>query len=386
MRTYLPAPRCTASASMSAVQACPLSVKVACDRRPQAEAEDDARGLGRRVRADMGADRGSAGCADCRHPAWIARRRILRLLIHGVGVAGGHQRQRTECIDLRERDLIGNATKVHCDPIGERCSNAGAHLDVVTMDGDPAVGSNFDRCERTVASGAVVLRSASDAGTDENSPLLSARLLLGPLLPDRMLLQLVQDLRRADRNDVGVSRHGPAAGRERIAAPELDRVERQRRADLIDQHFERGHRLQSSVTAHRARSHAARVERIGRHIDFRDVVDAKRGVGADGRHLGGEIGKASAIQRMVGGESDHLAGRPIDPNPCADLEGVPLDSQLKLLEAVVREPHRTVREKHRRKCDVEWERGMVATAESTTAIGEIVVDARRPEGRLRIAE
>ncbi|HWX31552.1 MAG TPA: hypothetical protein VNZ53_29480 [Steroidobacteraceae bacterium] len=29
---------------------------------------------------------------------------------------------------------------------------------------------------------------------------------------------------------------------------------------------------------------------------------------------------------------------------------------------------------------------MVATAESTTAIGEIAVDACRPEGRLRIAE
>ena len=182
----------------------------------------------------MGADRGSAGCTDRRHPAWIARRRALRLLLHGVGVAGGHQRQRTECVHLRERDFVSNATKVRCDPIGYRCSNAGAHLDVVTMNGDPAVGINFDGCQRTVASGAVVLSRASDAGTDEKSRLLSARLLLGALLPDRMLFQLVQDLRSADRHDVGVSRHRPAAGRERVAAPELDRIKRQRRANLID--------------------------------------------------------------------------------------------------------------------------------------------------------
>ena len=201
---------------------------------------------------------------------------------------------------------------MRCDPIGGRRPNAGAHLDVVTMDGDPAVGIDFDGCQRAVASGAVVLGGASDAGTDENSRLLSARLLLGTLLPDRMLLQLIQDLRRADRHDVGVSRHGPAAGRERIAAPELDRIERQRRADLVDHHFERGHRLHGSVTAHRARRHAARVERIRRHIDLRDIVDAERGVGADGRHIGRKIGEPSAIQRMVGGESDDLAGRPID--------------------------------------------------------------------------
>src|SRR5262249_39016967 len=98
--------------------------------------------------------------------------------------------------------------------------------DVVTMDGDPAFGIDLDGPQRTVASGAVVLGRASDAGTDQNSRLLSPRLVLGALLPDRMLLELIQDLRRADRHDVGVSRHGAAAGRERVAAAELDRVER----------------------------------------------------------------------------------------------------------------------------------------------------------------
>src|SRR5262249_44107260 len=119
---------------------------------------------------------------------------------------------------------------------------------------------------------------------------------------------------------------------------------------------------------------------------------AKRGVGADGRHLGREIGKASTIQRMVGGKGDHLAGRTIDADARAAFERVPLDAQLKLLEAVVREPHRTVREKHRRQRDVKRKRrekrkgGVVATAETTAAIGEIVVDARRLESRLCVAE
>ena len=42
-------------------------------RRPQPEAEHDARGLGCRMGADMRADRGAGGRADLRHPARIAR-------------------------------------------------------------------------------------------------------------------------------------------------------------------------------------------------------------------------------------------------------------------------------------------------------------------------
>src|SRR5215475_3645713 len=102
------------------------------------------------------------------------------------------------------------------------------------MDGNPAVGSDFDGSQRTIAAGAVVLGGAGDAGTDENARLLSPRLLLGALLPDRMLLQLVQDLRRANRHAVSVSCRSPAAGRERIAPPELDWVERQCGTNLIN--------------------------------------------------------------------------------------------------------------------------------------------------------
>src|SRR5262249_61420343 len=101
---------------------------------------------------------------------------------------------------------------------GARRPKAGADLDAVEMDGNPAMGSDFDGPQRTIAAGAVVLGGTRAPGTDENSRLLSPRLLLGALLPDRMLLQLVQNLRRADRHAVSVSCQSPAAGRERIAS------------------------------------------------------------------------------------------------------------------------------------------------------------------------
>jgi hypothetical protein len=88
---------------------------------------------------------------------------------------------------------------------------------------------------------------------------------------------------------------------------------------------------------------------------------------------------------MVSGECNHFAGRPIDSHLGADLEGVPLDARLKLLEAVVREPNWTIRKQHRRQRDVKRERRVVAPAESAAAISKIGVDARRPEGRLGMA-
>src|SRR5262249_32337199 len=214
----------------------------------------------------------------------------------------GDEPQRTECVDSRECDLVGDGPQMRRDSVGRRCPNAVANLDAVARDGNPAVGTDFDASQRTVPSGAVVLGGTRDAGTDENARLPSARLLIGALLPDRMLLQLIQDLRGADRHDVGVSRHGAAAGRERVAAAGLDWAERQCRGYFVDQALERGYRLQRAKAAHRSCGYPARVKRIRRYVDFRNVVDAERGVGADGCYIGGKIGEASAIQRMVGGE------------------------------------------------------------------------------------
>src|SRR5713101_6552630 len=89
---------------------------------------------------------------------------------------------------------------------------------------------------------------------------------------------------------------------------------------------------------------------------------------------------------MVSDESDHLAGRPIDPDPRTHLEGMSLDPGLKLLEAVVGESDWTIGQEHPCQCDVERERRVVAPAESSAARGEVDVDVRRLEWSLAVAE
>ena len=161
-----------------------------------------------------------------------------------------------------------------------------------------------------VGSAAVILGDAGHAGADHDPGLLSARFLRRALLPDRVLLQLVENLRRADRDAVGISRHGLSAGLERIAPPELDRIERQRRGGFVDQDLQRRHRLQRSIAAHRPGGNAARMEGDRGDVDFRNVVDADRGGGGDGRHVGGKIGESAAIEDMVGGECLDPAASP----------------------------------------------------------------------------
>ena len=106
-------------------------------------------------------------------------------------------------------------------------------------------------------------------------------------------------------------------------------------------------------------------------------------VAADGRDVGGKVGEAAAVEDVVGGEGADLAGRAVDADPRAHLEGVPLDAALELLIAVVREPHRPAGKEHRRQRDVERERRVVAPAEAAADIGELRVDARRLERRAR---
>ena len=73
---------------------------------------------------------------------------------------------------------------------------------------------------------------------------------------------------------------------------------------------------------------------------------------------------------MIGGESSDLAGRAIDADARAHLEGVTLDAALKLLIAVLRQPHRTAGQEERRQRDIEREGAMVASAESAAHIGK----------------
>src|SRR5712691_7706680 len=95
---------------------------------------------------------------------------------------------------------------------------------------------------------------------------------------------------------------------------------------------------------------------------------------------------ATAIQHVIGGESTDLASRAIDANARAHLEGVTLDAALKLLIAVMRQPHRTAGQEDRSQRDIEREGGMVASTESAAHIGKQGFDVRRLERSPRVAE
>src|SRR3954447_20624385 len=98
------------------------------------------------------------------------------------------------------------------DAVGDRGADTVAHLDRIALDRDAALGVDLDTTERGVSAGAVILGDAGHASADQNARLLSALLLFRALAPDRMLLKLVEDLRRAHRHDIFVARHGTAVG------------------------------------------------------------------------------------------------------------------------------------------------------------------------------
>jgi len=225
--------------------------------RPQSKTEYNARGLGCRVRADVGANRGAGRRTDGRHPARVALCHVLGRLVHRIGVAGGDQRECAERVDLRDRNFIGHTPQVGRHPVGKGRPDPRSHLDVIAMNRNPAVRVDFDRSQRAVRSAPIILGDASHPRSDDDARLLSTPFLLGALLPDRMFLQLIENLRRADRHFVRISRDGPSAGLERVTSPELDLINRQSRSYFVNQHLERRHCLQCSIPAHRPGSHAA---------------------------------------------------------------------------------------------------------------------------------
>ncbi len=115
---------------------------------------------------------------------------------------------------------------MHRYAVGQRGSDAVAHLDMVAIDQNLAVRAEFDASERTVSTAAVILADAGDAGTDQDLAVLQAGFFFRTLPPDRMHFELVQDLGRTHRDNVPVAHHGPAILLQRIAPPELDRIER----------------------------------------------------------------------------------------------------------------------------------------------------------------
>src|SRR2546430_16090361 len=88
----------------------------------------------------------------------------------------------------------------------------------------------------------------------------------------------------------------------------------------------------------------------------------------------------------MGGKSTDLAGRAIDADVRAYLEGVTLDAALKLLIAVLGQPHRTAGQEDRSQRDIEREGGMVASTESAAHIGKQGFYVRRFERNPRFTE
>ena len=84
----------------------------------------------------MSAGRSGGRRADRGDPTRILRLGVLRLLADRVGVAGGHEAERAERVDLEHRDLVGDAADVRRDPIGHRRPDAVPHLGRVAMDRD----------------------------------------------------------------------------------------------------------------------------------------------------------------------------------------------------------------------------------------------------------
>src|SRR6476660_3196180 len=89
---------------------------------------------------------------------------------------------------------------------------------------------------------------------------------------------------------------------------------------------------------------------------------------------------------MIGGKSTDLAGRAIDADARAHLEGVTLDATLKLLIAVMGQPYRTAGQEDRGQRDIVRERGMVASTESAAHIGKQGFYVRWLERSPRVAE
>src|SRR5450432_4258074 len=89
---------------------------------------------------------------------------------------------------------------------------------------------------------------------------------------------------------------------------------------------------------------------------------------------------------MVGGESLDPGRRAIDGDSRPHFEGVPLGAALKLLIPIMRQPYRTVRQEHRCKRHIQHKRRVVLAAEAASEMGEVRVDAARPEWRRGLAE
>ena len=111
--------------------------------------------------------------------------------------------------------------------------------------------------------------------------------------------------------------------------------------------------------------------RDGRHVDFRNVIDADRSGRADECDRGGEIGKPAAVEILIGGEGGDPAACAVDRHAAAHRDGMALDAELELIVAIVGETHRPARREQAGQRDVERIDGVVLAAKGAADIGAV---------------
>ena len=169
------------------------------------------------------------------------------------------------------------------------------------------------------------------------------------------------------------------ARRERVQQPELDRVDPERRGELVHLRLAREAGLDGAEAAHRAARRVVRVDdrRLEPRVRHRVGAAGERGgVRADGRRARG-VGAAVEQDPHLDGDEPAVARRRV-PRP--DPRRVAVDVAGERLLAVVDDLHRAVRVQREQR-GVDLHRDVLAAAERAADAGE--VDAHPLGGRPR---
>ena len=180
-----------------------------------------------------------------------------------------------------------------------------------------------------------------------------------------------KQLLAADRDDRLRPRQVAIAGAHGVLPPELDRIHVELRSNIVDQAFHRCDRLQPAIAAHRSCRHAARVRGNGADVALGQVVHG-------GRRYRGDVGdarrvvcRAATVERQIAGECGEGSGLCIDAQLAVDRDGVALQAELKLLEAIECKPHGAAIGEQAGQCYVVRQQRHVLAAERTAQVGEM---------------
>ena len=116
-------------------------------RRPEAEAQDHVRRLGRDRGVDVGRDRRGGVLRDVGNPARILRRGVLLLARDGERVVGRDQPQHIPAGEHAELDLVGGDPEPVGDAHRKRGRDPGADLDRLRRERDAAGRIDLDQAK-----------------------------------------------------------------------------------------------------------------------------------------------------------------------------------------------------------------------------------------------